>query len=82
LDFQDAVISINRILNSGAHEDSFRQVIADFGYSEDVADEIIGLRLDTDPLGIEGFTYLVPKMKAQGMIRSNFELSPQMFLAR
>lgn len=83
LDFQDAIISINSLLNSGAHEGSFRQVItADFGYSEDVADEIIGLRLDTVPLGIEGFTYLVPKMKAQGMIRSDFELSPKMFLAR
>ena len=83
LDFQDAIIRINGLLNSGAHEESFRQVItSDFGYSEDVADEIIGLRLDTEPLGIGSFSYLVPKMKAQGIIPGDFELSPQMFLAR
>ena len=47
-----------------------------------MADEIIGLRLDTEPLVIDGFAYLVPKMKAQGIIGSDFELSPSMFLAR
>lgn len=79
--FQDAILHINELLNTGEHSESYtRIIIEDFEYSQEVADEILSLRLDTKPLVMDDFLYLVPKMKAQRLIPAEFQLAPSMFL--
>lgn len=79
--FQNAVIQINKLLNSGTHSASYRQVIVgNLGFSEDVADEIERTRLDTEPYTKESFDYLVEKMKAQGLIDGAYSLTAASFL--
>ena len=79
--FQNAIVEINKLLNSGNHSASYRQVIVgELGFSEDVADEMEKIRLDTEPYSKESFEYLVAKMKAQGLIDESYILTASSFL--